>query len=102
MFIKKMLIAMLFVLMFGAGSVQAGGDVAKGAELAADCSGCHGEDGLGDEDYPKLAGIEEELHIKLLNGFKTDAESEMADYVVDLSDQDIADLAAYYATLSGE
>lgn len=104
MLIKKVLVAMLFVLMFGAGSVQAGGDAAHGAELAMDsgCADCHGEAGLGDEDFPKLAGMEEELHVKLLNGFKGDTESEMADYVEGLSDQDIADLAAYYATLSGE
>jgi cytochrome c553 len=102
MLIKKVLIAMLFVLVFGAGSVQAGGDAAKGAELAAGCADCHGEGGLGDDDFPKLAGMDEELHVKLLKGFVGDAESEMADYVADLSEQDMADLAAYYATLPGE
>jgi cytochrome c553 len=102
MFIKKVLTVMLFVLMFGAGSVQAGGDAAKGALLAADCADCHGEMGLGDEDFPQLAGMEEELHLKLLKGFKGDPESEMADYVEGLSEQDMANLAAYYATLPGE
>lgn len=102
MFIKKVLTVMLIVLMFGAGSVQAGGDPAKGAELATNCADCHGENGLGDEDFPQLAGLEEALHLKLLKGFKGDEESEMADYVEDLSEQDMADLAAYYATLPGE
>ncbi len=102
MLIKKILITMLFVLMFSAGSVQAGGDAARGAELAIACADCHGENGLGDEDFPQLAGLEEELHVKLLKGFKTDEESEMRDYVTDLSEQDIADLAAYYATLAAQ
>ncbi|MCW8926288.1 MAG: c-type cytochrome [Xanthomonadales bacterium] len=104
MLIKKMLLAMVLVLTFGAGNVLAGGDAAKGAELAMNsgCADCHGDAGLGDEDFPKLAGMDEALHVKLLKGFKGDSESEMADFVADLSDQDIADLAAYYATLSGE
>jgi len=104
MLIRKMLLAMVLVLIFGNGSVLAGGDAARGAELAMNsgCADCHGEDGLGDEDFPKLAGLDEELHVKLLKGFKGDQESEMADFVADLSEQDIADLAAHYATLSGE
>jgi cytochrome c553 len=92
---------MIFVLL-GTGSVQAGGDPAKGAELAVECFDCHGEGGLGDEDFPRLAGLEEEMHFKLLKGFVGDEESEMADYVADLSEQDMADLAAYFATLPGE
>ena len=102
MLIKKLLIAMMFVLMVGAGSVQAGGDAAKGAELAVGCFDCHGEGGLGDNDFPRLAGMQEDLHLKLLKGFKTDEESEMRDYVADLSEQDMADLAAYFASLPAE
>lgn len=102
MFAKKLMIAMMFVLMMAAGSVQAGGDAAKGAELASanGCADCHGEKGLGDDDYPKLAGMEEKLHVDLLNGFKG-SESEMADYVAELSEQDMHDIAAYYASLGG-
>lgn len=102
MFTRKLVVAMMFALMLATGAAQAGGDAARGAELAMDCFGCHGEGGLGDEDFPKLAGLEEDLHLKLLKGFKGDEESEMADYVADLSEQDMADLAAYFATLSGE
>lgn len=102
MLVKRLFVAMMFLLMFGAGSVLAGGDAAKGAELAAVCADCHGEGGVGDDDFPKLAGMEEDLHVKLLKGFKTDEESEMRDYVVDLSEQDMADLAAYFASLPAE
>ena len=34
----RLMTAMLFVLMLAAGSVQAGGDAARGAELAVDCA----------------------------------------------------------------
>ena len=100
MLTKKLLIAMMFILMLVAGGVQAGGDAARGAELASDCADCHGDDGKGDEDMPALAGMDAAEHAKKLADFKSGAvESEMADFVGDLSDQDMADLAAYYATL---
>ena len=100
MLTKKLLIAMIFVLMLAAGSVQAGGDAARGAELASDCADCHGDDGKGDGDMPALAGMDATEHAKKLADFKSGAvESEMADYVGDLSEQDMTDLAEYYATL---
>ena len=102
MLTKKLIIAMMFILMLAAGSVQAGGDAARGQELAGDCGDCHGADGLGDEDFPALAGMDAAAHAKKLADFQSGAvESEMADYVEGLSEQDMADIAAYYATLAG-
>ena len=101
----RLMIAMLFVLMLAAGSVQAGGDAARGAELAVDCADCHGEDGMGDEDNPKLAGMDKAAFVSALQGYKSgereDESGMMADYAVDLSEQDMADLAAYYNSLGG-
>lgn len=108
---KKLPIAVLFVLMLAAGSVQAGddpvsGDPANGKELALDCADCHGEDGLGDEDTPAIAGLDAASHVKELKAFKSgervDEDEMMIDYVEDLSEQDMADLAAYFATLPAE
>lgn len=103
MLTKKLMIAIMFILMLAAGGVQAGGDVAKGKELAADCADCHGDDGLGDEDIPGIAGMDAAEHVKELKAFKSgereDEDGDMTDSVEDLSDQDMADLAAYYATL---
>ncbi|MFC1720345.1 c-type cytochrome [Pseudomonadota bacterium] len=100
MLTRKLLIAMMFMLMLAAGGVQAGGDAARGAELASDCSDCHGADGKGDEDIPSLAGMDATEHAKMLADYKSGAlEGDMTDYVGDLSEQDMADLAAYYATL---
>ena len=101
MLTRKLIIAMMFILMLAAGGVQAGGDAAKGAELAVDCADCHGDDGKGDEDIPSIAGMDAAKHAKALADFKSGAvESEdMIDYTEDLSEQDMADLGAYYATL---
>ena len=93
---------MMLILMLAASGVQAGGDAANGEVLSADCSDCHGEDGLGDEDVPGIAGIDAAVHAKQLADFQSGAvESEMVDYLEGISEQDMADLAAYYATLPG-
>ena len=101
----RLMIAMMFVLMLAAGGVQAGGDAARGAELSSNCTDCHGEDGMGDEDNPKIAGMDEAEFVGALKGYKAgereDESGMMADYAVDLSDQDMADLAAYYKSLGG-
>jgi len=104
MLTKKLIFALMFVLMLAAGGVQAGGDAAKGAELAAaDCADCHGDDGKGAEDNPAIAGLDPAEHIKMLKGYKSgeipDEDEMMIDSVSELSDQDMADIAAYYAGL---
>ncbi|HMB58347.1 MAG TPA: hypothetical protein VKN35_00415, partial [Xanthomonadales bacterium] len=64
-----------------------------------------GENGLGDEDVPAIAGMDETKHVEALMGYKSgeipDEDEEMLPYVEELSEQDMADLAAYYATLEG-
>ncbi|MGA9574002.1 MAG: c-type cytochrome [Lysobacterales bacterium] len=97
---KKLIIAMMFGLTLVAGTAMAGGDAENGKVLSSDCADCHGDMGLGDEDVPAIAGMDAAAQAKMLADFKAGVvESEMNDYVADLSDQDILDLAAYYATL---
>lgn len=102
----RLIIALSFVLLLTAGPVQAGGDAARGQELAVDCADCHGEDGMGDEDNPAIAGMDEAEHIAALQAFKSgervDEEEMMTMYAEDLSEQDMADLAAYYKSLGGD
>jgi cytochrome c553 len=99
----RLIIALAFVLMLAAGNLQAGGDAAKGQELSADCADCHGEDGMGDDETPKLAGLDPAEHVAALKGFasgeREDESGMMGDIASELSEQDMADLAAYYATL---
>lgn len=101
----KLLIALTIFSVLSAGALQAGGDPANGLALSEDCVDCHGDDGKGDEDSPLIAGLDAAKHIDLLKGYKSgeipDEDEMMIDYVADLSDQDMADLAAYYATLDG-
>jgi len=106
MLTRKLITAVVFALLMVSGAAQAGGDPAKGKELSVDCVDCHGENGLGDADNPAIAGLEEAFLVKQMQDFKSgarpDKEDAMLMYVEDLSDQDMADLAAYYASLPGK
>lgn len=100
----RLLTALLFILLLAVGSVQAGGDAANGETLAADCAMCHGDAGEGDGgDTPAIAGMDEAAHVAALQGYasgeKEDASGMMADYAAALSEQEMKDVAAYYASL---
>lgn len=77
------------------------GDAAKGAKLAAEaCASCHGKDGNSEiTTFPKLAAQQEQYLLREMTDFKAGRrESEvMAPFLASLSDQDLADLAAFYA-----
>ena len=102
---SKLIFAVVFILLLAAGAVQAGGDPVRGQELSIDCADCHGEDGKGDEDNPSIAGLDETKHFEILKAYKSgelvDEEEVMLMFTEELSDQDLSDLAAYYATLEG-
>jgi cytochrome c553 len=100
-----MILAVLFVMLAAAGSVQAGGNAARGGELSVDCSDCHGQDGKGDAETPAIAGMDEAEHVAALkayaSGERVDETDMMGDIASELSEQDMADLAAYYKSLGG-
>jgi cytochrome c553 len=78
-------------------------DVAAGKARAADsCVDCHGDDGKGDEDNPAINGLAVEKFTKAIqeyqNGTRTKS-AKMTKEAKKLSAADIANLAAYYATL---
>ena len=103
---RKIIFASIFVLILAANFAQAGGDPARGKELTMDCEDCHGEDGMGDDEFPQLAGLEEAYIVEQLMAFKSgeriDEDEIMPMYAEDLSDQDMADLAAYFSSLATE
>jgi cytochrome c553 len=80
--------------------------MARGKNLAVDCADCHGDAGLGDDDIPAIAGLEESYIIEQLTAFKSgdrvDEDEMMIIYVEDLSDLDMADLAAYFSSLPAD
>lgn len=100
---KKLLTLALTGLALGiTASVWAqGGDVEAGKTKSATCAACHGADGNSvNPEWPKLAGQHPEYIIKQLMNFKNDerVNATMAPMAKPLSDQDMADLAAYYAS----
>lgn len=103
---KKLIVAIMIALMMTAGNSLAGGDAANGKALSGDCTACHGADGLGDEEIPVIAGLDAVKIAKELADFKSgarvDEDEMMVDFVADLSEQDMADLAAYFSSLPGK
>jgi cytochrome c553 len=99
---KLVLIAMLAAGVLLAAPVPAA-DVAAGKAKSLDsCVDCHGDDGKGDDDVPGIAGMAAEKFTKAMqeyqNGTRTKS-AKMAKEAKKLSAAEIANLAAYYATL---
>jgi cytochrome c553 len=94
-------IVALFALMAGMGTANAGGDAAAGEAKAANCAGCHGAAGEGMGDNPPLAGLEKAYHVEQLKAYKSgERENAMMQmFTAQLSEEDMADIAAWYATL---
>ncbi len=87
----------------GVASVYAAGDPQAGEAQAAPCSACHGQDGASpiDPTYPNLAGQNEKYLLRQLQMIAS-GEREillMAGQLTGKTDQDLADMAAYYASL---
>lgn len=83
------------------GPVQAGGDAAAGKTKSATCAGCHGADGNSvNPEWPSLAGQHAKYLEKQLHEFKAGARKNatMAPMAAALSEQDMGDLAAYFAS----
>lgn len=79
-----------------------GGDVKAGRQKALQCQTCHGLDGVSkNPEAPNLAGQLQTYLDKALRDYRSGArQNEMMSVVAPkLSDQDIADLAAYYAAI---
>jgi len=90
----------LLLLMSISASALASGDPAAGETKAGTCVGCHGANGEGVEPNPPLAGLKEAYIAKQLQDFKSGArENAMKKMILQpLSEQDVADLAAYFAS----
>lgn len=76
------------------------GDPTEGKQKAESCGGCHGPDGNGAAPiFPKLAGQHVSYLTKQLHDFKTEKRPEptMTAMALALSDDDMADIGAFYA-----
>jgi len=92
-----------------AGLVQAApeGNPERGAELVTACVACHQADGSGKhveggQSWPRLAGLDAQYFIKQYNDIKSGSRqsSTMMPFVNMLNEQQLADVAAYYAQMT--
>ena len=78
-----------------------GGAIGRGATLAMQCTMCHGARGMSEADSPNLAGQNAPMIHKQLRDYKSGARASavMSPRVASLTEQDMRDLAVYYAYL---
>lgn len=97
---NKTIVSLLLALGL-AGAAQAAGDPAAGQAKAVVCGACHGVDGNSAlANFPKLAGQGERYLLKQMQDIKSGARPvvEMTGMLEPLSEQDMADVAAYFAS----
>ena len=81
---------------------QAAGDSIAGRTVMVKCQACHGTDGLSKNYWaPHIAGQKEDYLLRSLMAYKArKRESPMMSLVLkSLSDEDMANAAAYYAAI---
>jgi len=80
---------------------QAAGDPAAGKAKAVACAACHGANGQGVPPNSALTGRTEDEMLQAMKDYKSGkrANAVMKGMTAGLSDQDMANLAAYYASL---
>lgn len=78
------------------------GDAAAGKAKTATCAACHGPNGIAiAPEYPNLAGQNEKYLATAIKAYKTGDRKNpiMQPMVAPLTDVDVENLAAYYASL---
>lgn len=96
---KKLLAALAATLL---ASSALAADIEAGKAKAALCVGCHGAEGISAVDsYPNLAGQKQAYLVKALKAYRSGErkEPQMTPFVIALTDEDVENLAAYYASL---
>ncbi|MGO4998022.1 c-type cytochrome [Oceanisphaera sp. W20_SRM_FM3] len=102
---SSLALSLFFGVMAHSGVVNAAGDATAGAGKVAACAACHGAEGVPSVAiYPKLAGQDAAVIESALKAFRAGERTEgmaamMTPQAANLSDQDIADIAAHYSAL---
>lgn len=83
-------------------SANANGSAGRGLELSKTCAACHGPDGngIGNPQYPIIAGQYQDYLAQALVAYRNGERTNviMNGFAKTLSDQDIADLTAYFSS----
>ncbi|OUS30050.1 cytochrome C [Thalassotalea sp. 42_200_T64] len=97
---KKLALALAATVVMTAPAMAA--DVEAGKAKSVMCAACHGANGVSAIPmYPNLAGQKEAYIAKQLKDFKSGTRKDpvMGSMAMPLTDADVANLAAYYASL---
>ncbi len=97
---KKIIVSFLMTIGLSTNVLAVEGNAAAGKDKSAMCVACHGVDGNSLVPmYPKLADLSANYIVKQLTQFKDGTRQDpiMAGMVAALSEQDMADLAAYFS-----
>lgn len=81
-----------------------GGNATAGKEKSTACAACHGADGNSPApDFPKLAGQDRDYLAYVMKAYRDKKRTNaiMNGQAAALTDQDIANLAAYYSSQQG-
>ena len=103
--IRALCCAASIALTAAAPAAMAEGDVDNGRLQSQTCMGCHGAPGMRNAypgyRVPKLGGQHAEYLVAALQAYKNKQRSHptMQAQAADLSDQDMADIAAYFSSL---
>jgi cytochrome c553 len=100
---KQYVLAACSVIVLASGGALAS-ESAAGREKSKTCAACHGPEGnSASADFPRLAGQHYDYLVKALNDYKSGARKNpiMAPQAANLSNRDIADLAAFYSQQRG-
>jgi cytochrome c553 len=87
----------------GAAPAALAGDAARGAKIGETCLGCHGiphyKNAYPSYDVPKLRGQNADYLVSALTAYRSQERSHVTMHAqaASMSDQDLADLAAYFA-----
>ncbi len=98
---KKLLALALFAIALPVAAASGEADVGK--KKSTPCAACHGANGISPSDaFPNLAGQYEDYLATALKHYKNGKRKNaiMQGQVANLSDKDMADLAAYFSSLT--
>jgi len=108
MTLKHYAVAGIFALSASVAGVASAADAEAGKAKAAVCAACHGQNGIAQiPTYPNLAGQNEQYLVSAIKAYKNKQRNGgqaaiMQGQAAALSDTDIANLAAYYASLPAD
>jgi len=97
---KWQILSISLALTSTTGILHAGGNINAGKQKAESCASCHGDDGNSMvATFPKLAQQHSSYLERQLRAFKDGSRSDpmMSAMALPLTDEDMADISAYYA-----